>query len=172
MVLFMLAGDVATFALAGDRVQPSRTPDRWLLGRLAGAGLMLGALLLAASLVVFAGVPAAMHLDAAQAQTVTFVWLVFAAGQVVLYVVRTRGWCWQAPHPGRPLWIATAFDVAFATVLATQGWWMAALPISVVIVLFAAAMLYLAVADLAKHALLQWGAGGSPAPSSAPRPPR
>jgi H+-transporting ATPase len=166
MVLFMLAGDIATFALAGDRVQPSRTPDRWMLGRVASTGLVLGGLLLAASLAVFQGVPAVMHLDAPQAQTVTFVWLVFAAGQVVLYAVRTRGWCWQSPHPGRSLWYASAFDIAFAAVLAIQGWLMAPLPLPVVIALLAAALLYLAVTDLAKRAMLQLGKGGGPIASS------
>jgi H+-transporting ATPase len=168
MVLFLLAGEISTFALAGDRVLPSRTPNQWMPGRLARSGLVLGASLLAASLAVFAIVPAALRLDTAQAQSLSFLWLVLTAGQAVIYAVRTRGWCWQAPHPGRSLWLATGFDLAFATVLATQGWWMAALPWSAVIVLFAAAMLYLAVADLAKHALLQWGAGGSIAPSRAP----
>jgi len=31
MILFMLTGDIATFALAGDRVIPARTPDRWIV---------------------------------------------------------------------------------------------------------------------------------------------
>jgi H+-transporting ATPase len=160
MVLFMLAGDIATFALSADRVTPSRRPDHWRMARLTITGLALGAVLLVASLVVYRIVPGTWRLDEAQVHTMTFVWLVFAAGQAVLYAVRSRDAFWQPPAPGRALLVATGIDVVLASALAIQGWLMMPIPPAVVFALFVAALALLVALDLVKR--LAWWLGRRP----------
>jgi H+-transporting ATPase len=53
IVLFMLLGDIATFALAWDRVVPSPKPNRWIVSALAVTGSGLAVLLLVMSGAVF-----------------------------------------------------------------------------------------------------------------------
>ncbi len=151
MVLFMLAGDLSTFALSGDRVTPSPRPDPWRMRPLAVTGVVLGLVLLVSSLGVHHAVVTAWQLDERQAHTASFVWLTFAAGQSVLYAVRHRGWCWQRPWPGRSLVTATAVGIVTAGLFATLGWLMAPIPLSATAALLVAALVLLLVLDTAKR---------------------
>jgi len=147
MILFMLTGDIATFALAGDQVIPARTPDHWIVRRLVAVGLGLATLLLLASAGVYWVAANVLHLDLAQTQTVDFLWLSFAAAQAVLYSARARGPFWKKPYPGRWLLLATAFDLIVVSLLATLGWLMAPISLTLVAELLVLTVLFLVATD-------------------------
>jgi H+-transporting ATPase len=158
VVLFMLLGDITTFAFSKDRVTPSAQPDRWVVRSLVVIGSGLAALLLAASLAVFYTARFGSDLTVGQTQTAVFVWLVFAGGQAALYLVRARGPFWAKPHPGSWLLWASALDIAIATVMATQGWLMSAISLAWVAGLLAASIAFLALGNafrLAAAALIE-----------------
>lgn len=91
IVLFMLFGDVTTFGFARTRVISSPAPDRTAVRSLVVTGLSFASLFLAASLAVFWTARYGFVLTVPQTQTAVFAWLVFADGQSILYIVRTRG---------------------------------------------------------------------------------
>ncbi|HUY47780.1 MAG TPA: hypothetical protein VMV92_18955 [Streptosporangiaceae bacterium] len=124
VVLFMLLGDVATFALSKDNVIPSDKPDRWMVRSLVVNCLGFATVLFAFSGAVFWIARYGFGLSIGQTQTAAFLWLVFAGGQTALYLARARGVFWARPHPGRWLIWASVFDIAVAAVMANQGWLM------------------------------------------------
>jgi H+-transporting ATPase len=150
MVLFMFTGDVATFALSTDKVIPSSKPDRWDVKKLVRTGLTLAMLLFLFSIAVLWIATSILHLSELKTQTFIFVWLVFSAGQAALYVTRTPRFFWKKPHPGRWLILATILVVLLTVVLATQGWLMAPIEFSLVLILAGLAIAFLIVADLFK----------------------
>jgi H+-transporting ATPase len=152
VVLFMLLGDVATFALSTDRVIPSSKPNRWIVGSLAvtGSGLALLLFLLNGAVFWFGRYWLQMSVDAAQ--TLAFAWLVIAGGQAALYTARARGVFWAKPYPSRWLLGASLFDIALAAVLASQGWLMSAIPLEYIAGLLGLAVAFLLIADAVKAA--------------------
>lgn len=147
VVLFMLGGDIATFALSTDRVVPSTTPDRWAVRSLVTTGLGFAALLFAASGAVFWVARYGFDLSIGAAQTVTFIWLLFAGGQAALYLARARGVFWAEPRPGRWLIYATLFDFGVATIMAIQGWLMTPVSAAWIVGVLAAAFAFLVVGN-------------------------
>jgi H+-transporting ATPase len=124
IVLFMLLGDIATFALSMDRVVPSSKPDRWVVRSLVVTGLGFASVLFVASGAVFWVALYGFHLTIGETQTVSFLWLVFAGGQAALYLARARDVFWAKPYPGSWLVWASVFDIAVVTLMATLGWLM------------------------------------------------
>lgn len=147
IVLFMLFGDVATFALSTDNVVPSATSDRWAVRSLVTTGLGLASILFVASGAVFWVARYGFDLRLGAAQTVTFIWLVFAGGQAALYLARARGVFWAKPYPGRWLLYASFFDILLASILATQGWLMSPISYTWIAGLLLASLAFLAVGN-------------------------
>ena len=143
VVLFMLLGDIATFALSKDNVVPSGQPDRWVVRSLVTTGLGFAALLFVASGAVFWVARYGFALSIAQTQTASYLWLVFAGGQTALYLARARGVFWAKPYPGKWLVWASVFDIAVAVVMASQAWLMHSLSFAWMASLFGAAVAYL-----------------------------
>ncbi|MCL4307899.1 MAG: plasma-membrane proton-efflux P-type ATPase [Candidatus Thermoplasmatota archaeon] len=144
IVLFMIFGDIATFALASDNVAPSNRPDRWNVRGLVGVGLGYAAGLFVASNVVFWAAFDWFSLPLGQAQTVTFVWLMFAGGQAALYVARARRAFWARPFPSRWLLGVSLFDGIVVALMAVFGWLMAPISWEWVVAVFLASVAYLA----------------------------
>lgn len=153
MILFMFTGDVATFALSTDKVIPSSKPDRWDVQNLVKTGLTLAILLFLFNIAVFWMATNILYLSEPETQTLIFVWLVFSAGQMVLYLTRNPGFFWKKPHPGRWLLFATILDVFLTVILATQGWLMAPIKFSLILFLLILAITFLIVADSFKVVL-------------------
>jgi len=117
---------------------------------------------------VYWGAAQVLHLGIAQTQTVDFLWLSFAAAQAVLYSTRARGPFWRKPYPGRWLLLATLFDLIVVSLLATLGWLMAPISLSLVGGLLVLTVLFLVATDVLKALLtrlaptLSYPAPGSP----------
>ena len=153
IVLMMLMMDIATMTVSMDQAKPSSGPDRWDVRPLMLSALGLATILLFASGGLFWVASSVLQLPPDQVQTLIFVWLVFAGSQAVLYLTRVRGFFWTRPFPGRPLNVATLVVVAIVTLLATFGWLMAPIPLSLIGAALLLAIVFLVVADLLKVTL-------------------
>jgi H+-transporting ATPase len=140
IILLLFTNDFVTMSIATDRVSFSRTPDRWQVRKLVTAGLLLGGLVLAFSLGVFAVAWWGLHLQLAQLQTVVFITLVFT-GQATVYLVREREHSWHS-LPSRWMLGASLLDIAVVMVLATRGLLMAAIPLKLVLAILVCCAAY------------------------------
>lgn len=153
MILLMLFADVATMTVSMDQATPSPGPDRWDVRPLMLTALGLATLLLLMSAAVFWIAMNVLRLGGDEIQTLVFVWLVFASSQAVLYLTRARGFFWTRPFPGQSLNMATLVVVTVVTLMATFGWLMAPIPLSLIGAVLLLAIIFLVVADLLKVAL-------------------
>jgi H+-transporting ATPase len=94
-----------------------------------------------------------MHLSLPARQSLDFLGLVFS-GLANVFLVRERGHLW-ASLPGRFLLWASLADVLVVSLLASQGWLMAALPLPIILVLLAATVLFTLLLDQIKVPLLR-----------------
>jgi H+-transporting ATPase len=94
-------------------------------------------------------------LGLAELQTLVFVWVVFAGGQAVLYLTRTRGYFWQPPYPGHWVLLTTLLDIVVVSLLAAEGWLMAPISMALIGGAFGLALAFLVVADLIKVVVMR-----------------
>jgi H+-transporting ATPase len=141
-------------SIATDRVDFARSPTRWQIGPLVGAGLTLAALILCLFFGIFLWARHQLHLSLPQLQTLVFVLLVFA-GQGTVYLVRERGHFWHS-RPSRWLLVSSAADVLIVSLLATNGVLMAAISPILVVETLVLIILYLAAVDLLKVSVFQY----------------
>ena len=154
MVLFMFTGDVATFALSTDKVVPSPKPNRWNVQSLVKTGLIFASLLFLFSVGIFWSAKNVFRLSELETQTLIFVWLVFSTGQAALYTTRTRKFFWEKPYPSKWLILATIADISLTIILAIQGWLMARIEFSMILLALLLSFIYLTISDLIKVRLL------------------
>jgi len=148
MVIVMIAGDVLAMSLTTDSVQASATPNAWAIGRLTGAGVILGVCQLAFSSAVLAVGKFALNLGIDALRTFVFLTLVFGS-QATIYAIRQRRHLWGS----RPsLWLAASSiaDIVIAATLAIAGVAMSPLPVVVVGGALAASAAFGLILDLVK----------------------
>ncbi len=159
IVLLLFTNDFVTMSIATDRVSFSRTPDRWPVGRLVEAGLLLGSLILVFSLSVFGVGRFLLHLPLVRLQTVVFITLVFT-GQATVYLVRERRHFWHS-LPSRWMLLASLLDLCVVTLLATYGILMAAIPLALVLTILACCAVFFFGLDALKAWVLKRAIGVS-----------
>ena len=140
MVILLITGDFLTMSLTTDTVQPSPLPNVWRIGNLTMASIVLSAGFLAFSATVMAIGRYGMGLDIGTLRTLAFITLVFGS-QATLYAIRERQYLWHA-HPGLWVIVSSVTDILTASVLATFGILMLALPAKIVAATLAAAIAY------------------------------
>lgn len=155
MVLFMFAGDVATFALSKDKVVPSPKPDRWVIRTLAKTGFSFAMLLFLLSILVLWSAQNMLKLGTPETQTLIFVWLVFSGGQAALYSTRARGYFWAKPYPGKWLIISTIIVLTLTVIAALRGWLMSPIPVSFIAYMLALSFVFLIGSDMLKKTLMK-----------------
>ena len=148
MVIVMITGDFLAMSLTTDRVRPSITPNSWDIGRITGAGVILGIFFLAFSTAILAVGKFELHFGIAALQTLSVVGIVFGS-QVTTYVIRGRQRLWGL-RPSLMLVLSSVADVLIISTLATWGIAMAPLPIAVIACEFAAAIAFGAILDVVK----------------------
>ncbi len=153
MVLFLFASDFATMAVSTDRVTSSPTPDRWAARPLVAKSLGFAALLLLLNSGLFWVATYVLHLGVAASQTLLFVWLVFGGSQAILYVTRARGLFWTKPYPGRWLALATLLVVSVVVLMASLGWLMAPISLTLIGGTLLLTIAFLLIADVIKGGL-------------------
>ncbi|MGA3070047.1 MAG: HAD-IC family P-type ATPase [Terracidiphilus sp.] len=148
MVIVMITGDFLAMSLTTDRVRPSITPNSWDIGRITGAGVILGICFLAFSTAILAVGKFELHFGIAALQTLSVVGIVFGS-QVTTYVIRGRQHLWGL-RPSALLVLSSVADVLIISTLATLGIAMAPLPIAVIACEFAVAIAFGAILDVVK----------------------
>jgi H+-transporting ATPase len=148
MVIVMITGDFLAMSLTTDRVQPSRMLNSWQIGRITGAGVILGICFLAFSTALVAVGKFELHLGIAALQTLSAVGIVFGS-QATIYVIRGRQHLWGL-RPSIWLVLSSAADVLIISTLAALGIAMAPLSIAIIAGELAAAIVFGVVMDLLK----------------------
>ena len=140
MVIVMITGDFLAMSLTTDRVQPSQIPNKWQIGKITSAGVMMGLCFLAYCVAVLAVGKFEMGLGTEALQTLSVVAIVYGS-QATIYAIRARRHLWgQRPT----IWMVSASvaDLLIISTLAVCGIAMTPLPISVVAGEFAAAVAF------------------------------
>jgi H+-transporting ATPase len=148
MVIVMISGDFLAMSLATDRVQPSKMPNSWQIGRITIAGVILGLCFLAFSTAILAIGKFEMHLGIDALRTLCAVGIVFGS-QATTYVIRMRQHLWGL-RPSLILVLSSVADVLIISTLAIYGIAMAPLALSVVTCTFAAAIAFGLALDVVK----------------------
>ncbi len=148
MVIIMITGDFLGMSLTTDNVRPSRLPNAWRIGRLTMAGVFMGIAELIFCTTILTIGKFGMGFEIGVLRTLAFVVIVFGH-QATTYSIRERRRLWSS----RPsMWViaSSIADILIATTLAACGILMMPLPISVVTVTLAAAVVFALVVDTAK----------------------
>ena len=148
MVIVMISGDFLSMSLTTDRVQPSKMPNSWQIGRITIAGVILGLCFLAFSTAILAIGKFEMHLGIDALRTLCAVGIVFGS-QATTYVIRVRQYLWGL-RPSLILVLSSVADVLIISTLAIYGIAMAPLALSVVTCTFAAAIAFGLALDVVK----------------------
>ena len=148
MVIIMITGDFLAMSLATDRVRPSRTPNSWQIGKITGAGVILGACLLAFCTAILAVGKFDLRLGIDALRTLSVVAIVFGS-QATIYALRGRRHLWGL-RPTIWLVMSSVADILIISTLATLGFAMAPIPVLVVACEFAAAVAFFGILDVVK----------------------
>ena len=155
MVLMLFANDVVTMSITTDQVSLLRTPQRWPIRSLILAAFSLASIALLLDFGVFWAGSTLIRLSLPQVQTFVFVWLV-VSGQLTVYLVREPRAFWRS-RPSRWLLLSSIAAIILVSLLAIQGWLMAAISPLLVAALLGVGLVYLLGADIVKvrlfHAL-------------------
>jgi H+-transporting ATPase len=148
MVIVMITGDFLAMSLTTDRVQPSKMPNSWHIGRITTAGVILGICFLAYSTAILAFGKFELHLSIEALQTLSVVAIVFGS-QATTYVIRGRQHLWGL-RPSIWLVLSSVADILIISTLALRGIAMAPLSITVIAGEFGAALAFGVAMDLVK----------------------
>jgi len=151
VVISMITGDFLAMSSTTDNVRPSEKPNTWKIGRLTTAGVLLGLVDLAFCVGVLLVGKDYLKLDLNTLRTMTLVNLV-VSGQAIYYAVRERRRIWSS-RPSTIVLICSLADLLIVPTLAFAGVLMAPLPISIILGLFATAVVFAFVLDEVKARL-------------------
>jgi len=148
MVLIMITGDFLGMSMSTDNVRPSPQPNRWQIGNLTVAGIVMGIgeLIFCTSVLVFGAYWLGFRIAALR--TLAFVVIVFG-NQATTYTNRERRRLWSS-RPSIWVVVSSAGDVLIASTLAIGGIAMTALPAAVVAGTFIAAIVFAVLLDFVK----------------------
>ena len=154
MVIILVAGDFLSMSLTTDHVSVSAKPNVWRIDNMTRAGVILGLVVLAFCVGIMAIGHFMLHLKASALQTLAFVTLVFSS-QATIYALRERRRMW---HSAPSFWLVASSltDVLIAAGLALVGIATAALPFSLIVSVFIAAIVFAFALDLVKIPLFAW----------------
>ncbi|SDS82443.1 HAD-IC family P-type ATPase [Bradyrhizobium canariense] len=153
MVLMMVTGDFLSMSSSTDNVRPSPKPNKWRIRNLTIAGVIMGVVDLVFCVACLATGKFVVGLDTETLRTLTVVTLVFS-GQALFYVAREREHLWSS-LPGRWLVVSSITDLSIISVLAINGFLMVAIPIGIIVGVFAAAIVFAFVLDAVKSVLFR-----------------
>jgi len=148
MVIIMITGDFLAMSLTTDNVRASAKPNVWQIGKLTGAGIILGCALLIFDAGMICIGKFVLHLGIDALRSLCFIVLVFG-GQATLYAIRDRQRLWGSP-PSIWLMVCSVADLLIAATLAVTGSAMTRLPVGVVLGTFLAAIFFSALLGLLK----------------------
>jgi H+-transporting ATPase len=152
MVIVMITGDFLAMSLTTDRVRPSAKPNSWNIGKITGAGVIVGLCFLAFCVGILAVGKYELRLGIEALRTLSVVAIVYES-QATIYILRARRHMWGL-RPTVWLVLSSVADVSIITVLANLGIAMAPLPLSTLGCEFVAAALFGLILDGIKIPIL------------------
>jgi H+-transporting ATPase len=150
IVLMLFANDFATMSIATDRVLPTPKPQRWRVGRLMSAAVVLAAVSLLGSILLYIWVHS-RGMNPAQMETVVFLLLVFT-NQTALYALRNDERLWRLA-PSKWMAAASVGDIVAVSLFAGFGVLMASVPWSIVLVILGVSVALALLLDAIKQPL-------------------
>jgi H+-transporting ATPase len=148
VVISMITGDFLAMSSTTDNVRPSDKPNAWEVGDLTIAGVIMGMVDLGFCVGVLLIGKNYLRLELEPLQTLTMVNLVFS-GQAIYYAVRERRRIWSS-RPSTIVLICSLADLLIVPSMAFAGILMAPLPLSVILSVFAAALVFAFILDAVK----------------------
>lgn len=164
IIMLALLDDVPIMAIAYDNTVLPKAPVRWNMRHILVTSSVLGLLSVAQSFgLLLIGMEwisnpdwqSWIPLTRDQIQTALFLQLV-AGGHLLLFVVRSRGFFFSPPWPARQLLFAVLGTQILAVLLCGFGWFVTAIPWSIILMVWIYMLIWIFVLDLAKMALLRW----------------
>ncbi len=161
IILIALLDDIPIMTIAYDNTTLPEKPVRWHMRRLlvvsSFMGLMsiaqsFGLLIIAMSWLKNPEWQSWINLTQDQVQTAVFLQIV-AGGHLLLFVMRARTTVFSRPWPAMPLFSAIVGTQVFAVLLCGFGWFVTALPWTVIGLVWAYLLVWVVVLDLVKQAI-------------------
>lgn len=140
MVILMITGDFLAMSLTTDKVRPSEMPNSWRIGRITGAGVLLGSCFLAFCTAVLLVGKFELRLGVDALRTLSVVAIVYGS-QATIYAIRSRRHLWGS-RPSVWLVLSSVADLLIISTLAIFGIAMTPLSWPVVAGEFAAAVAF------------------------------
>jgi H+-transporting ATPase len=153
VVISMITGDFLAMSSTTDNVRPSEKPNTWEVGDLTIAGVIMGLVDLGFCVGVLLVGKNYLRLALEPLQTLTMVNLVFS-GQAIYYAVRERRRIWSS-RPSTIVLVSSLADLLIVPSMAFAGILMAPLPLSVILSVFAAAIVFAFILDAVKARILR-----------------
>lgn len=163
IILIALLDDIPIMTIAYDNTLLPKKPVRWQMRRLlvlsSFMGLMsvaqsFGLLIIGMSWLKNTEWQSWIHLTLDQVQTAVFLQIV-AGGHLLLFVMRSRQTVFSPPWPALPLFAAIVGTQIFAVLVCGFGWFVAALPWTVIGLVWAYLLVWMVVLDLVKQVIYQ-----------------
>jgi H+-transporting ATPase len=154
MVIAMVSGDFLAMSSTTDNVRPSPLPNSWRIDAVTVVGIALGCIDLVFCAVLLSFGVMVLKLDIDTLRTMTLVILAFN-GQAVLYVVRERKWLWSS-RPSTIMIVSSAVELSLISALAVGGVLMSPLPVPILAILAASALVLALILDQAKVRLFAY----------------
>ena len=161
IILLALLDDIPIMTIAYDNTLLSKQPVRWHMRRLlfvsSFMGLMavvqsFGLLLIGMEWLSNSQWQSWIKLSQDQIQTAVFLQIV-AGGHLLLFVMRSRGSMFRPPWPAMPLFLAIVGTQIFAVLMCGFGWFVTALPWTIIGLLWLYMLIWMVVLDLVKLVL-------------------
>ena len=161
IILLALLDDIPIMTIAYDNTELPKEPVRWHMRRLL---LVSGTMGLAAVVQSFGLLLIGMEwlsnpewqswikLTQEQVQTAVFLQIV-AGGHLLLFVMRARGSLFNPPWPARPLLLAIVGTQIFAVLMCGLGWFVTAIPWTVIGMIWIYMLVWMLVLNVLKLAI-------------------
>ncbi len=161
IILIALLDDVPIMTIAYDNTPLPKEPVRWHMRRLLFVSGFMGVMAVAQTFgLLLIGMEwlsnpewqSWIKLTQDQVQTAVFLQIV-AGGHLLLFVMRSRGSFFSPPWPAMPMFLAIVGTQIFAVLLCGFGWFVTALPWTVIGLVWLYMLAWMVVLDWVKLAL-------------------
>jgi H+-transporting ATPase len=152
IIILALLDDIPIMTIAYDHTYISPKPVRWEMGRVLTVSTVLGFLATIESFLLFFLGRTYLDLPLPQLQTLLFLRLA-AGGHLLLFVTRTKNWCWQSPFPSWKLFTAIVATQIVAVLMCGFGWLVPPLPWRLIGYLWGYIIIWMIIQDIFKMGL-------------------
>jgi H+-transporting ATPase len=149
IVLLALLNDGAILSIAYDNARSSDKPEVWDISRVVTIATTLGICGLVATFLLFALAEKYFGLPQDTIQSLIYLKL-SVAGHLTIFITRTRGPFWTAPHPSRILLGSVVMTQIIATLITVYGIFMAPLGWKWALVVWVYALVWFLINDRVK----------------------